>query len=234
MPSPLPEKEVPGYLSEGQAGADSAEQTHLTLPWPVARSLFSTSPFLHLLPFRTLSVTVRTINYNLVKEDVVWSKHPLSIIQHPLMRSDRSTFCSTSCHGISQEMALLIPTWPLQFPQWMWLKCKCAVYEYGETTSLPAGRSNELGAYFAMHLSQFNTKGLRGFARLKKTLKVLMGFGNEFSLVPKQYVEWHIICHSTYCIVLYCIVCHCIVWEKQFDIIVFMYELREYCIWAHL
>lgn len=47
------------------------------------------------------------------------------------------------------------------------LKCKCGVYEYGESASLLADLPNELGAYFAMHLCQLNAKGLRGFARLK-------------------------------------------------------------------
>lgn len=68
------------------------------------------------------------------------------------------------------------------------LKCKRGVYEYGESASILADLTNELGVYFAMHLCQLNTKGLRGFARLK-TLKVLMSFENEFLLVPKQYVE---------------------------------------------
>lgn len=41
-----------------------------------------------------------------------------------------------------------------------------------------------------------------------------MSFENEFLLVPKQYVEW--------------------LREKQCDVILLMYELREYCIWAHI
>lgn len=41
-----------------------------------------------------------------------------------------------------------------------------------------------------------------------------MSFENKFLMVPKQYVEW--------------------LRENQLDAILLMYELREYCIWAHL
>lgn len=53
------------------------------------------------------------------------------------------------------------------FPMDVILKCKRGVHEYGESASLLADLPNERGAYFALHLCQFNTKGLRGFARLK-------------------------------------------------------------------
>lgn len=45
---------------------------------------------------------------------------------------------------------------------------KPRVCKYGESASVPIDLTDEQGAYFALPLCQLNTKGLSGFARLKK------------------------------------------------------------------
>ena len=45
---------------------------------------------------------------------------------------------------------------------------KPCVYKYSESASVLVDLTNEQDAYFAMLLRQLNTKGLSGFARLKK------------------------------------------------------------------
>lgn len=154
IPSPLLEKEVP-WVEGKQEQRVLSRPGDSSLAW-VQVSVFYLSPFLHLPPFRALAVTERTINYNLVQEDAMWSKHPPSIIQLTLTRSYRSTFCSTWCHGIAQEMALSCqPGLCSGFPNGCGsLKGKRGVYGYGESASLLAELSNELGAYFAVHLCQ--------------------------------------------------------------------------------
>lgn len=45
---------------------------------------------------------------------------------------------------------------------------KTFVYEYGKSTSVLFDLTNKQDTYFTMQLCQLNTKGLNGFARLKK------------------------------------------------------------------
>lgn len=72
-------------------------------------------------------------------------------------------FFPASCHGISQEMALLCLSWFCDFPNGG-DSLMCKPCDYGETSSVLVDLTNEQDAYFAM----LSPKSLSGFTRLKK------------------------------------------------------------------
>lgn len=126
------------------------------------------------------------------------SKHPLSVIQHTLMRSYRDAFFSASCHGISREMALLCLPGFCSFPNGsdsvMYKPC---VYKYSESASALVDLTNEQDAYFATPLCQLNTKGLSGFARLIKyklfneLWKLILTGAKTVCGMTERKVIWH-------------------------------------------
>jgi len=142
-------------------------------------SVFFRLPFFHLFPIIALAVTVRTANENFVKEDVMWSKHPLSEIQHNLMRCYKGT-------------GLFLPHAMAFSRRWPFYACLGSVVSPMEVTfwcinlmfismvKVPLSLLIWLKSRMLIllyHYVNLIRSGLSGFERLKK-YKHLMSFEN--------------------------------------------------------